>query len=443
MRWPWILVAGMCLLFCTGACIPCVAQIQAPVAVRTSLASVPAANPPVADFSADITRGTAPLTVRFTDASVNTPAAWLWDFNADGQAESKSRNPVYTYSDPGVYSVTLTVSGTSGRDTVTKYQYITVTKEPGAPVAGFSARPRQGPAPLVVRFTDTSRNNPSSWLWDFNADGVIDSREKEPGFTFTEPGSYTVILLVASDTGKDEEIQADYIIVSPGVEPPVAEFTTYPGEGTAPLTVLFTDASRNSPTAWEWDFGNDGGIDSREQNPEWTFPEPGIFAVRLIVRNSAGSNEMVMKSAVTVQPPVPNAPRVSSPPGSATRQVSVTTVTPITSTPTQPSLTVSATASAAPPVTPEATAPPPAPDPGPLPDYRLSLLLLAVALLAGGFLVMRSRASRASGGEHPDLHVEMTGGIEYRPGIHRGTPDHSAPETREQDRTGQEQEEVR
>lgn len=51
---------------------------------------------------------------QFTDLSTDIPQAWLWEFG-DGNT-STVENPVYTYTVPGTYTVTLTVSNTLGSD---------------------------------------------------------------------------------------------------------------------------------------------------------------------------------------------------------------------------------------------------------------------------------------------------------------------------------------
>jgi PKD repeat protein len=84
--------------------------------------------PPTAAFSGSPTSGDAPLAVSFTDTSTGAPASWLWDFG-DGTT-STLQNPSHTYSDPGTYTVALTVSNAAGSDTETKVGYITVGAAP-------------------------------------------------------------------------------------------------------------------------------------------------------------------------------------------------------------------------------------------------------------------------------------------------------------------------
>ncbi|MCD4680629.1 MAG: FG-GAP-like repeat-containing protein, partial [Bacteroidales bacterium] len=85
-------------------------------------------NPISADFTALDTIGTAPLTVQFTDLSTGNPTSWQWDFQNDGTIDSYEQNPDWIYYEPGIYTVSLTVSdGTKATDTETKVDYINVT----------------------------------------------------------------------------------------------------------------------------------------------------------------------------------------------------------------------------------------------------------------------------------------------------------------------------
>ncbi|MBP1909377.1 lectin-like domain-containing protein [Methanolobus bombayensis] len=66
---------------------------------------------PIADFSANVTRGTQPLSVNFTDNSSGLVESWLWDFG-DGNT-STDQNPVHTF-DSGNFTVNLTVTNING-----------------------------------------------------------------------------------------------------------------------------------------------------------------------------------------------------------------------------------------------------------------------------------------------------------------------------------------
>ena len=101
-----------------------------------SLGTAPGPGPaPTADFTASPTSGDAPLTVQFTDASSPAPATWSWSFG-DG-ATATVQNPAHQYTQPGVYSVKLTVTNADGvSGTITKTNLITVNSPPPPPPPG-------------------------------------------------------------------------------------------------------------------------------------------------------------------------------------------------------------------------------------------------------------------------------------------------------------------
>jgi PKD repeat protein len=57
------------------------------------------------------------LDCAFLDGSGGAPTSWAWDFDGDGVVDSTDQLPTYTYSAPGVYVVTLTVSNDGGTTT--------------------------------------------------------------------------------------------------------------------------------------------------------------------------------------------------------------------------------------------------------------------------------------------------------------------------------------
>lgn len=162
---------------------------------------------PVASFITDVSSGTAPLEVQFTDTSEYRPDSWSWAFG-DGSI-SFARHPVHTYTVPGTYTVRLTVENSIGNSTATRI--ITVSSAP-APVANFTANVTSGIVPLTVQFTDLSENNPTSWSWIFG-DGNVSSLQN-PQHTYVSPGNYTVSLNATNTAGSNTMTKTEYIQVS-------------------------------------------------------------------------------------------------------------------------------------------------------------------------------------------------------------------------------------
>lgn len=79
---------------------------------------------PQADFTAETTAGTAPLSVAFSNSSSGDITQYVWSFG-DGET-STEQHPEHTYQQVGHYTVTLQVSGPGGADSVTRQDYIQV-----------------------------------------------------------------------------------------------------------------------------------------------------------------------------------------------------------------------------------------------------------------------------------------------------------------------------
>lgn len=159
-----------------------------------------------------------------------------------------------------------------------------------APVAAFVGSPTSGSTPLTVAFTDKSTGTITSWAWDFQNDGTIDRRTRNPYFLYTRAGTYTVSLTVSGPEGTDSEVKTGYITVGSGStgKKPLALYTQDKYFGITPLTVRFTDRSRDNPTEYLWNFGD--GCTSTEQNPIHTYASAGVYTVHLKVSNPYGSN---------------------------------------------------------------------------------------------------------------------------------------------------------
>lgn len=167
----------------------------------------------LADFTANITTGPADLVVFFKDLSLGEPTSWYWDFG-DG-FYSYERDPIHTYTEAGIYTVSLTVSNDSDLDSETKINYITVYA-----VADFYGNPISGNSTLLVNFTDASTGTPLSWYWDFG-DGEY-STEQNPVHFYKKPGEYTVTLSITTSFNNNTRTKVRYIKVSGIYTPDIA-----------------------------------------------------------------------------------------------------------------------------------------------------------------------------------------------------------------------------
>ena len=245
----------------------------------TATITITAINPallPTAAFTADITSGESPVTVTFTDTSIN-PISWLWDFGDD--STSTEQNPVHQYTAQGTYTVSLTVTNTYGADIETKTGYIIAGADP---IADFSADSDINYLSHSFQFTDESLYIPTSWLWDFG-DGDT-STDQNPIHTYTSVKSYWVTLTVTNIYGTST-LGMDIVVVPENYPLPIFTYSTLNNK--APYDFTFLDASTGTPTSWLWDFGD--GSTSTDQNPTHTYLFPGTYVVTLTVTNANGT----------------------------------------------------------------------------------------------------------------------------------------------------------
>ena len=84
----------------------------------------------------------------------------------------------------------------------------------------------------------------------------------------------------------------------------LANFITDKNVGGLPLEIQFSDISLSDSayqiSSWQWDFTNDGIIDSYEQNPIWTYNNGGLYDVLLIVSNGLKNDTLVLEDYITV-----------------------------------------------------------------------------------------------------------------------------------------------
>lgn len=149
----------------------------------------------------------SPMSLQFIDLSQtynNDLLTYFWDFG-DGNT-SNLQNPFHTYSNPGNYSISLTVTNAfDSTATITKSYYVRSV------LADFTVSLTNGFIPLTAQFSDTTPLNITEWQWDFDSDGNIDSNQENPSWTYIFPGTYTVTQTVSNGQDTDTEIKVDYI----------------------------------------------------------------------------------------------------------------------------------------------------------------------------------------------------------------------------------------
>jgi PKD repeat protein len=247
--------------------------------------------------------------MHFVDNSTcQTPiASWSWDFGDNTVVTYTSPQPAVThaYTEPGVYTVKLTIS----------------TEMVGGAVTATSTRPvAVNPAPksdftwkdvcigATTPFTSTTNPNGSTirdYAWKFGDPNntAAQSAFRNPEYTYAMAGSYQVNLVTSNTIGCYDTIVKTVAIHAP----PQAEFSwnnTCEGR-----PVYFTDNSDTASlqiTTWNWYFSDEHSLlgASTSQNPTYDFSRAGIFEARLIVADKNGCGDTVVQQVAINASPV-------------------------------------------------------------------------------------------------------------------------------------------
>jgi len=122
--------------------------------ITTSTGGDPVSGTPICAFRADSLSILYGQPVHFYDLSAGIPTGWQWTFTGGNPPSSTQQNPTVSYSTPGLYTVKLRVSNSSGNDSLTKVNYIRVR---GAAMSPFNIVSPPSFTRVTVSATDTSK----------------------------------------------------------------------------------------------------------------------------------------------------------------------------------------------------------------------------------------------------------------------------------------------
>jgi PKD repeat protein len=156
---------------------------------------------PIAIGTSNRYSGSAPLDVVLSAASSYDPDGVIgnvdWRFSDGGYTYGATA--YHTFQSTGLHTVTLLCYDARGGIGTTSFT-VNVGGVNQPPIAQASASPASGSAPLIVQFSSAGSRDPDGMIveyqWIFgDAFGVI-SREPNPLYTYSYPGSYTATLTV-------------------------------------------------------------------------------------------------------------------------------------------------------------------------------------------------------------------------------------------------------
>ncbi len=232
----------------------------------------------------------------FTNTTIGTPTAYLWNFGDGGT--SVLANPVHTYATPGTYDVVLTVTNDCGNSTKTR-SVVIVSSAP--PTAAFTPNPSVGCVPLTVNFTNAT-TGASSYIWFFPGGNPDTSIATSPTVLYDTVGVYTVTLIASNLLGSDTVTSTVTVNTIP-----IAGFTTTVSNDT---TITFTNTSTGA-TSYAWDFGD--GDSSFVANPIHDYPAFDSIYTYTVIMHATNDCGMVSDTQFVSIVTDPKAKFVASP----------------------------------------------------------------------------------------------------------------------------------
>ena len=248
--------------------------------------------PPNADFQFSSDTIEVGESIRFESTTSGDVDILEWDFGNGRTAVGEI--VTHAFDEAGTYKVSLTATNEAGSSSSTLTVSVIAGVEP--PVAAIAAVRTVVVTDQMIRFESVSLNEPTRETWNFG-DGSQGSGTVVR-HSFSEPGEYRVALVVENSEGTDRTFVD--ITVEDRVIAPVARFGQSDTSVLVGEQVSFSNASLNGPTEFRWFFG-DGNVRT-EENPRYSWDEPGTYRVLLRVENSAGSDQTQIN--VTVENPV-------------------------------------------------------------------------------------------------------------------------------------------
>lgn len=214
-----------------------------------------------------------------------------WEWNFGDLSISTKQDPTHQYNIGGTYSVSLLTRTDLG--CTNKFITDVVIDKP---TANFTSSPNKCTG-TAVNFTNTSSFTSGtivSWNWNFGDN--LTSTNQNPSHIFSNAGTYSVKLIVTSNTGSKGTVTKTIVVNNK----PIVQFDGDNLSGCSPLTVNFSDLSTtDNGSSYFWDFGD--YIISADQSPSHIFLSSRSYTIKEVVTAPGGCKDSLIKTSyVTV-----------------------------------------------------------------------------------------------------------------------------------------------
>lgn len=252
-----------------------------------------------ADFSSPNLEACGNLQTTFFDQSTSDNSIISWSWNLGGNTSSK-QNPGAIFTEPGKYTICLTVTDVAGNsDTECKEDYIIILANP---TSNFEADNTEGCAPISVNFTDLSVSENGSivsWLWDIGGStGVVNTQSADEAIfsNYTTGGQYTTSLTIEDSLGCTSTTTISNFIHVYQIPEADVDFN-FISSCQLPWQIEFFNNNSDSSVTYIWDFGN-GTTFEGNTPPIVTYSEIGQYDIQLFMSSGDCMDTLTLESYI-------------------------------------------------------------------------------------------------------------------------------------------------
>lgn len=220
--------------------------------------------------------------INFLNPYATGASSSSWTFNGGTPSSSSSATPPpVCYTNPGNFSVTLTVSNGSCTASMTKSNYI-IVNTPVVPT-------------ITANGVVLTSSNASTYQWYSVQAGLL-SGQTQASYTATQTGDYYVI---TTDANGCTAQSASYPVT---IAVLAANFSTsVSGTGCDTACVSASDLSTGTPLQWSWDCpGAINPVQTGQFPDDFCFTASGTYPLTLIVQDGSTSDTLTQTLSINL-----------------------------------------------------------------------------------------------------------------------------------------------
>ncbi len=230
----------------------------------------------------------SPLSFQGTDNNGTVVVDWQWDFG-DGTALVTGQNAIHSYTNAGVYQVTLTTNNQNNcSDVVTTTVFIN-----SLPQCDFSMSPNDSSCVNeVIAFSGVGTADIINWSWQFG-DGTTGTGQNTTHAYLTD-GTFSVISIVTNGNGCENTASHTRVLVDMSA----LDFTITPPTSCQNYLVEMNGVGEANFTPWNWDFGD--GNSTVGHSVDHTYLQADTVIVSLDVCSQHVEKELIINGTCQV-----------------------------------------------------------------------------------------------------------------------------------------------